>query len=71
MNAEDAGSGDAPHAADRTETSGRTLLALAAVGILSITASTSVIYLGHPWIGLLLVVVGLGSLGLAVWLLVR
>ncbi len=71
MNADSAGSNDAPHAPDRTATSGRTLLVLAAVGILSITASTSVIYLGYPWIGLLLVALGLGSLGLAVWLLVR
>ena len=71
MTNDGSGASDASPTADRPGASGRTLLVLAAVGILSITASTSVIYLGYPWIGLLLVAVGLGSLGLAVWLLVR
>ena len=71
MTNDGSGASESSSTVDRPGASGRTLLALAAVGILSITASTSVIYLGYPWIGLLLVALGLGSLGLAVWLLIR
>ena len=52
------------------DVSGRTLLAIAAAGVLCLTVGTSVIFAGHPLLGLALLVVGAG-LFIAIVVLLR
>lgn len=50
---------------------GRLLLVLALLGVLCLTASTSVIFLGYPILGLLLTITGIAAIAVAIYRLVR